>query len=307
VLIGLYSDALAHLPLGEFLDFCADRGVSHVEFGTGNWSSAPHVDPFALLASKAGPSELAAALKSRGLTLSALNCSGNPLHPRHGEQHRAVIHKTIELAALLGIERIVTMSGCPAGPGDQYPNWITTSWPPETTEILRWQWDEQVLPYWSKTVSFARDHGVRLCFEMHGAQCVYNVETFERLRDAFGDTVGVNFDPSHLLWMGADPIAAAARLGNSIYHVHAKDARVEPAARENGRLDAKSVVPVAGRSWNFVAVGRGQAPAFWADLIRTLRASGYDDVLSVENEDYSMSAEEGIQQSVSALRALGVS
>jgi sugar phosphate isomerase/epimerase len=89
--------------------------------------------------------------------------------------------------------------------------------------------------------------------------------------------------------------------------VHAKDARVEPAARENGHLDAKSVVPVAGRSWNFVAVGRGQSIAFWADLIRTLRVVGYEDVLSIENEDYSMSAEEGIQQSVSALQALGVS
>lgn len=303
--LGLYSDSLGSLTLAQCLDFCTARGLSHIEFGTGNWSSAPHLDLEALVGSRERRSELAGLLASRNLSLSALNCSGNPLHPgEKGERNRDVISKTITLAALLGLDRIVTMSGCPAGPGDSHPNWITTSWPPETTQILEWQWTEHVLPYWRETVAFARDHGVRLAFEMHGAQCVYNVETFERLRDAHGDTVGLNFDPSHMLWMGADPVAVARRVAGSVCHVHAKDTRIEGAARINSRLDAKRVMPVAGRSWNFVAVGLGQDAAFWACLIDELRAGGYDDVMSIENEDYSLGAEDAVSQAIACLMPL---
>jgi sugar phosphate isomerase/epimerase len=227
------------------------------------------------------------------------------LHPgEKGEQHRRVTHDTIRLAAALGLDRIVTMSGCPAGPGDGHPNWITTSWPPETTVILDWQWKEMLLPYWRETVAFARDHGVRLCFEMHGAQCVYNVESFLRLREATDDTVGLNFDPSHLIWMGADPVAVARRLAGSIYHVHAKDTRIETHAEVNSRLDAKRVTPIEGRSWNFVAVGLGQEPSFWSRLVRELQAGGYDDVMSIENEDYALSAEEAVSQAVDTLKPL---
>ena len=69
----------------------------------------------------------------------------------------------------------------------------------------------------------------RLCLELHGQQNVYNVETLFRLRDAVGPVVGANFDPSHLFWMGADPLAATRCSAPAIYHVHAKDTRVDPA------------------------------------------------------------------------------
>ncbi len=280
--LGLYTDSLGQWPLSACIDFAARNRVGHIELGTGNWSAAPHLDLDAMLADPGRRSDLLALLVDRGLALSALNCSGNPLHPgESGGVHRATIRRTIELAALLGLDRIVTMSGCPGAPGDSHPNWITTSWPPETTVILEWQWREVLLPYWRETAAFARDHGVRVCLEMHGAQCVYNVESFLRLREATDETIGLNFDPSHLMWMGADPVAAAARVAGSIYHVHAKDTRVEAAAQVNGRLDTKPVVPVAGRSWNFVAVGEGQGPAFWERLVGQLRAGGYDDVMSI--------------------------
>jgi sugar phosphate isomerase/epimerase len=305
VKLGLYSDSLAHLSLVECLDFCVRKGLTHIELGTGNWSASPHLDVDALIVSTDRRSELHEMLAARKLTLSALNCSGNPLHPgTTGEQHRDITAKTIALAALLGLDRIVTMSGCPAGPGDSHPNWITTSWPPETTTILEWQWKERLLPYWRESVALARDHGVRLCFEMHGAQCVYNAESFLRLRDATDETVGLNFDPSHLIWMGADPVAVARRLGGCIYHVHAKDTRIETAAEINSQLDAKRVTPVVGRSWNFVAVGLGQDRSFWSRLIGELRAGGYDDVMSIENEDYSLSAEDAVSQAVNCLEPL---
>ena len=301
--LGLYSDGLGHLPLEACLDFCHERSLECIELGTGNWSQAPHVDLASLLASSSRRDELLGAIAEHGLTISALNCSGNPLHPgAAGEAHRKVIADSIVLASQMGIGRIVTMSGCPGGPGDNHVNWIVTSWPPETGEILTWQWREQVIPYWVELAAMARDHGVRLCLEMHGVQCVYNVETFERLRAETGDGVGINFDPSHLLWMGADPIAAAERLGSNIFHAHAKDARLEGAAAINSRLDAKPVMPVEGRSWNFVAVGRGQDASFWRALVETLRGAGYEDVLSIENEDYALAAADAIDASIACLR-----
>ncbi len=303
--LGLYTDGVGHLDLDQCLTFAATHGLSCVELGTGNWSAAPHLDLDDLLASADRRDDLRGRLAARGISLSALNCSGNPLHPGAvGGRHREVVDKTIRLAATLGLTRIVTMSGCPGGPGDAHPNWITTSWPPETTQILDWQWREVMLPYWRENVALARDHGVRLAIEMHGSQCVYNAETFVRLRDATDETVGLNFDPSHMLWMGADPLEVARQLAGAVYHVHAKDTRIEPAARLNGRLDAKPTVPVGGRSWNFVAVGAGQDSGFWAALVAALRRGGYDDVMSIENEDYSLAAEDAVARAVACLDPL---
>ena len=73
-----------------------------------------------------------------------------------------------------------------------------------------------LIPYWRELVAYAQGVGVRkLCLELHGHQNVYSVGTFFRLRGAVGETVGVNFDPSHLLWMGADPLSAIKALGLS--------------------------------------------------------------------------------------------
>src|SRR4029079_17840971 len=123
------------------------------------------------------------------------------------------------------------MSGCPGAPGDSHANWVTTEWPPELREILRWQWDEVLIPYWKELVAFGAKHGVqKFCLELHGHQNVYSVGTLKRLRDAVGESVGANFDPSHLFWMGADPMQAVRELGAATYHVHAKDTRLQPLA-----------------------------------------------------------------------------
>ncbi|SDI39592.1 Xylose isomerase-like TIM barrel [Alteribacillus bidgolensis] len=150
------------------------------------------------------------------------------------------------------------MLGLPrGGPGETTPNWITTSLPPINSEILNWQWEEVALPYWEKTVQEAKNHGIeKIALENHGSQLVYNRETLMRLRDHVGEMVGMNFDPSHLFWMGGDPIMAVRSLGNAIYHVHAKDTRLEKGILETeGSLDTKSVHSFSNRSWNFAAIG----------------------------------------------------
>jgi sugar phosphate isomerase/epimerase len=302
--IGLNTDSLGRLTLDQALDLAAELGIDCVEFPTGGWSPAPHVDLDRLVESDAARRELLASVRDRGLAISALTCNGNQLDPVSGADHDAVTRKTIALARQLEVDRVVLMSGCPGGPGDRWANWITVAWPPETAEVLRYQWDDVVIPYWRYLTAYATDQGVtKLCIELHGQQVVYNVPTLLRLREAAGPVVGANYDPSHLMWMGADPIAAIDALGDAIYHVHAKDTRLEPERQAlTSRLETTPNSEVDARSWNYVTLGYGHDAAFWRSFCLALRRAGYDDVLSIEHEDASMTPAEGVRESVALLR-----
>ena len=303
--IGMVTDSLGSLGFEGVLDAAVGLGLECVEFATGNWSTAPHIDIDALLRSKSARDKFTRAVAERGLSISALTCSGNSLHPgKSGKQHDAVIRKTIELAPQIGVDRVILMSGCPGAKGDKHPNWITVAWPPETTEILEWQWNEVLIPYWRELVGFARKKGIRrLCLELHGGQNVYNVSTLMRLREACGEAVGVNFDPSHLMWMGADPIAAIDALGSAIFHVHAKDTRIDPRnAALDSRIETRPSADARHRSWNYVTLGYGHGEDFWRAFCLALRRAGYDGVLSIEHEDMAMSPMEGMRKSVDLLR-----
>jgi sugar phosphate isomerase/epimerase len=305
--IGMITDSLGELSFDDLLGTAAELGIEQLEFAAGNWSRAPHLALDRMLDSAPAREEFMVRLRDHGLSISALNCSGNPLHPGEaGARHREVTRKTIALASLLGVERVVMMSGCPGGPGDANANWVTTSWPPETQAILRYQWEEVLIPYWQDLVAYSRGLAVRkLCLELHGHQNVYSVGTFFRLRDAVGETVGVNFDPSHLMWMGADPLVAIAALGSAIYHVHAKDTRLEPQALAlGGRIEIRPAEDFAHRSWNYVTLGRGSDEGWWRQFCQRLAAIGYDDVLSIEHEDLALPPIDGVKQSVALLRSV---
>jgi len=302
--IGMITDSVGALDFDAMLALSARLGLDTLEFGCGNWSSAPHLDRAALLADAGRRRDFLSRIAGQGLAISALNCSGNQLHPgEDGRAHDKVVRETIELAGQLGVDRVVLMSGCPAAPGDSYPNWITVEWPLEVRKVLQYQWDDVLIPYWLDLVAFAHARGIRkLCIELHGQQNVYNVRTLLRLRDAVGETVGANYDPSHLMWMGADPIAAIRALGPAIYHVHAKDTRIDPAIA--GLHSTIETIPgdrFQERSWNYVTLGYGHGEAWWAEFMATLAAVGYDDVLSIEHEDFMMSPVEGMEKSVALL------
>jgi sugar phosphate isomerase/epimerase len=305
--IGLLTDSLANLDLGTMLGAAAELGVECLEFGCGNWSSAPHVDLDGMLENAGMRRDFMARVADHGMSISALNCSGNPLHPgAEGLRQHEVTLKTFRLARQLGIERIVMMSGLPGGPGDANPNWITTEWPPECRSILQYQWDERIIPYWRDLAATARDNGIRqLCLELHGHQAVYNPHTLTRLRNVTGDIVGANYDPSHPMWMGADPLAAVRALGEAIYYVHAKDTRIEPVtAGIDGVLDTRPSDEVAARTWNYVTLGFGHGEEWWRQFCAALRMAGYNDVLSIEHEDSLIEPLEGVRRSVELLRAV---
>ena len=303
--LGLVTDSLAAYPLERAAAICRELGLEQVELGCGNWSPAPHVDLKQLTADAGARRRLLDILAENGLAISALNCSGNPLFPgEKGERDRAVAADTFLLAEQLGLDTVVMMSGLPGGcPEDRTPTWIVTSWPPETEEILRYQWQAAV-PVWRGLAARARDHGVRhIALEFHGWQLVYNVETLRRLQsEVGGDLLGVNLDPSHLFWMGADPLEVAKALADCIYHVHIKDVRLEPSAGQNTLLDTKGVLEYASRSWNFVTPGSGHGADWWRAFLRTLRECGYDGALSIEQEDYTIPLEEALKKAVSLLR-----
>jgi sugar phosphate isomerase/epimerase len=299
------SDSLGHLPFEEAVKASAELGLAALEICMGNWSEAPHADLQSLLESKDKRRDLLSVLERNGLSLAALNCSGNQLHPVDGERQSKVVYDTLRLAEQLDIHTIVLMSGLPAGgPGDLKPNWITSAWPPENREILEWQWHEKLLPYWTKLAVAARDHGVtKLCIEMHGAQLVYNVPTLLKLREEVGTIVGANFDPSHLFWMGADPLAAIGALGDAIHHVHAKDTMMNGAALElTGCLETIGHQNVRDRAWSYITVGYSHDEKWWREFCYRLRLNGYDGWLSIEHEDIILSRMEGMRRSVDLLR-----
>ncbi|KAB1642700.1 sugar phosphate isomerase/epimerase family protein [Gulosibacter chungangensis] len=303
--IGFLTDGLGHLPFPQALDLVSKLGLTQVEIATGNWSSAPHIDLDAVVNDPAQIASLRAQIEQRGLHIEALNASGNVLHPASGPDQDRVVRKTILLAEQLGVSKIVMMSGLPAvNPGDQVAPWITTCWPPENGHNLEKQW-QAAAEYWQALVPFANDHGVtRIAVEMHADQLVYNVPTLLRLRELAGDTVGANFDPSHLMWMGAEPIESVKALKGAIHHVHAKDTKIEPLSATRSLLETNFFDRREERAWNYVTLGEGHPRGleFWGEFCAALRTSGYDGVLSIEHEDVAYAPEEGLDLAVTRLR-----
>jgi sugar phosphate isomerase/epimerase len=290
VKIGLFLALFHDRPLGDALVAARNAGCQAVEVST----TGPH-------AHEDIPTQVAA----YGLELSALSCHGNPLHPNAAIAEKADqdFRETVRLATEAGIHTVVTFSGCPGESEHSLrPSWVTCSWPDDFLETLDWQWNERVLPYWAEAADFAREHGIRVAIEPHPGQAVYNTDTMLRLRAAAGESIGVNFDPSHLFWQQIDPIASAKALGSAIFHVHAKDTGFNPdRLRLNGVLETH--VNTDERSWIFRSVGDGHPVEFWRELVVALQESGYDHVLSIEHEDPLRPPDEGVRRAVGTLNA----
>jgi sugar phosphate isomerase/epimerase len=306
--IGVFSVLFGNKPFEETLDYLVELGVEAVEIGTGAYPGNAHANPAMLLRSERRVTEFREAIHRRGLIISALSCHGNPLHPQRSiaRAHHDVFIQTLELAKRLDVSTVITFSGCPGGdPKAAQPNWIVSPWPPEFSSMLAWQWKERVKPYWKDTVKACRAAGVRVAIEMHPNFVVYNPETMMRLRDIAPRVIGCNFDPSHMFWQGVDITTAIRTLGDAIFHVHAKDCRVDRAnVMRNGVLDAKSYTRELERSWIFRTVGYGNDALVWKDIVTNLRLVGYDHVLSIEHEDSVMSGAEGLRKAVDFLKGI---
>jgi len=306
--IGLFIALFGDRPLEDALDTCVAEGIQSVEIGAGAYPGTPHLDVPKLLESKAERDSLLNKIHSRGLMLSALSIHGNPVHPNKAiaEDHHTAFVNAVKLAGLLGVPCVNGFSGCPGdGPNATNPNWVTCAWPDEFRDILEYQWNEVMIPYWTEQSKLLKENNVKFCIEMHPGFAVYSNDTLLKLRNAVGDSIGANFDPSHLWWQGIDPIAAVRELGQegALYHVHAKDTKIDPYnSGRNGNLDTKSYGDIMNRSWVFRSVGYGHSVEWWKDFVSTLRAVGYDYVLSIEHEDGLMSSMEGLRKALGVLK-----
>ena len=302
VLANLYGDK----SLEETLQIVTSLGVTCVEIGAGGYPGKAHCNPAELLADSAKYNEFVSLFKKYNVEICALATHGNALHPdkKIAAQFDSDFRDAVLLAEKLGVETVITFSGCPGDSEDsKYPNWVTCPWPEDFLKILDWQWNEKLIPYWKEAAAFALEHNVpHIAFEMHPGFCVYNPETLLRLRREVGDVIGANFDPSHLIWQGIDPVAAVRELKGAIYHFHAKDTKVDKYnTAKNGVLDTKHYSDELNRSWIFRTVGYGNDETYWRDIVSNLRLCGYDGVLSIEHEDSVMTRDEGLRKAVSFL------
>jgi sugar phosphate isomerase/epimerase len=284
-----------------------ERGVETVELGTGGYNGSDHCDPFLLLQYPDKLCELKKLLNKYHLQISGLSCHSNHVHPNKAVRDAAArtYTATLQLAESLNVDTVISFSGCPGDcPEAKYPNWVTCDWPPDFREILKYQWDEILIPFWRDAAKEAERYGVqKIALELHPGFCVYNTETLMKLRGAVGDSIGANVDPSHLFWQGMRPKEVIKELKGAIYHFHAKDTHIDCANTFiNGVLDTKDMEAFAEkRSWLFRTVGYGHGASEWNEILSALRFAGYDGAISIEHEDVLMSTEEGLQKAIDFL------
>lgn len=305
--LGVLTNMLGAWPFEKALELFTSLGIEMVEIGAGGYPGKQHADPAVLLHSETELQKYKDLLKKYNVEISAISCHGNPVHPNKeiAKNFDTEMRQAILLAEKLGVHQINTFSGCPGDcPTSENPNWVTCPWPNEFGDILNYQWNDVLLPYWAEFVQFAADHGVdKIGFELHPGFCVYNTESMLRIRREIGPALGANLDPSHLIWQGMEPVAVIRALGDAIFHFHAKDTKVDKYnTAVNGVLDTKPYSDEIHRSWVFRSVGYGNDELYWKDIISNLRMVGYDHAISIEHEDSIMSQKEGLERAVSMLK-----
>ena len=213
--LGAYTACLHDKPVAEAIQTLRELGLDSAEINSGGFLPPVHLPIEQLRAGKDAREEYLGLFASAGVTLTALNCNGNPLdpNPEVGPRHAQDVRDAIELGALLGVRRVVTMSGLPAAePGGQLPSWTVEPWHSVFLDSRDYQWNEVAIPFWKDIQARAADADVKVCIEMHPHNLVYNPATMERLATAIDAThVGAEMDPSHLFWQGIDPVLAVGR------------------------------------------------------------------------------------------------
>lgn len=305
--LAICTDVYAELSYTDMLDKVKSLGIDAVEMTAGGWGARTHCPTKELLSSEEKLSAYKQELKKRGMEIAALNASGNQLWPSElGKEYSDSMYECVILANKLGVKKIVCMSGLPAGnETDTTPNWITSSitMTAYMPAVVEYQWNTTIA-WWKAFVQHCKKYGIdQIAIEEFPCQMVYNPETLWRLRNAVDPIIGINLDPSHLIALGADPIASARALKGAIYHLHGKDARIERGIADiNGLPEWKDVSDVENRTWNYVAVGCGKGLQWWKEFFSVCRMLGYDDYVSLEMEDLTMSKEAGVLTSVDALK-----
>lgn len=305
--LSVVNGVFGGMTLDESLKFLSEHGVKQLELGVGGYPGTVHADAKKLIHDEAGRKALVDTFKKYDATISAIAVHGNCVHPdkQIAQSFQTDFEAACILAGQLGVKRIVTFSGCPGSDeAAQQPSWVTCAWPSEYLDVLDYQWNKVLIPYWKTAVEFASKHGVeKIALEMHPGFCVYNPETLLKLRAAVGPVIGANLDPSHLIWQGMNIIDVIYTLGDAIYYFHAKDTELNDRnIRKNGVLDTKHYGDLQNRSWVFRTMGYGTDN--WKQIFSALKIVGYNDSISIEHEDALMEPLEGLEKAIEYLNGV---
>jgi len=279
--LGLLTAAFPDLTLEDVAAWASETGFEALEVACWpaagaerrRYSGVSHIDVDALDADAI--KRVREIFDRRGLAISALAYYPNPLDPDPGLRSHAQAHlkKVIEAAARLEVNLVFTFIG------------RNQSLPVEAAFA-------EVLDQWPPIVRFAAERGVRIAIENcpmifspdewpGGRNLAYSPALWRRLFEAIPEeTLGLNLDPSHLVWQFIDYQRVVREFGHRIYHVHAKDMEID-----RDGLYANGVMSL-GMGWQVPRLpGLGEVQ--WNRFIAGLIAAGYDGAVSVEHEDRS--------------------
>jgi sugar phosphate isomerase/epimerase len=307
--IGVLDGQYSHLSVEMMIEKISAMELEAVEIIVGGYGVPKHIPIEDILADPAKAKAWKKKFEDRNIKVAALNTSGNPIHPNPeiAKIHDDDLRKTIRLAERLEVPVVVAFSGCPGdSPSAKHPNWVTYRWPPDYEEVVTWQWEKVVIPYWRDAAKFARAHGVkRIAIEMHPGFVAYNPYTLLKLREAVGEEIGANCDLSHLFWQGCDPVEVIHLFGKhgALFHAHMKDTVIfKNIAAETGVLNfSQDLAKSSQGSVMFRAVGYGHGAQVWKDIVKAYMDVGYEGVLSIENED-SILTEAGVERAAYVLK-----
>ncbi|MEO0023648.1 MAG: hypothetical protein RL196_89 [Actinomycetota bacterium] len=314
---GAYNAVLHSMDLPSAIDYIASIGLEGIELNSGGFLPPSHIPTFDdVLVSDVARDDFLGQFEGKAVSIAGLNCNGNPLHPdpKIGNKHSNDVRRSIRLANRLGQNRVVTMSGLPAGEvGGVRPNWVVNAWNSAALDVIDYQF-EIAAKFWAEIDREARDLDVKVALELHPQNVVFNPASMRELIARAGTTnIGVELDASHLFWQQMDPIAVVKDLGPLVLHAAAKDIRINPEVAINGVLDNsfRRLGPDEPRtnlggdewanewpkpsSWDFVAVGKGHPIDYWADFIAALNDVDPNMICNIEHEDVEFGGLEGLE------------
>lgn len=230
--------------------------------------------------------------RHQGIVRSRVWGDGDPESVR--QRAAAELMDTARMARALGVGTVVGFTGSSIW---QY----VTQFPPVPDEVIERGYRD-FADRWNPILDVFDECGVRFAHEVHPSEIAYDHWTTVRTLEAIGhrEAFGLNWDPSHMLWQGIDPVAFLSDFADRIYHVDCKDTRMRMGDGRSGILSSHLAFGHPRRGWDFVSAGRGDVP--WGDAFRTLTAIGYRGPISIEWEDAGMDRLQGAPEALEALR-----
>ncbi|PZQ90728.1 MAG: AP endonuclease [Leifsonia xyli] len=312
----LFTGQWADLPLTEVAALAAGWGYDGLELAC----SGDHLDLQRADEDEAYLRGVRQLLDHHGLDLFAISnhLSGqavcdSPIDFRHeailrpyvwgdgdaeGVRRRAAddMKRAARVARKLGVDTVVGFTGSSIWP-------YLAMFPPVPSSAID-EGYEDFARRWNPILDVFDAEGVRFAHEVHPGEIAYDYVTSVKALEALDhrEAFGFNWDPSHMMWQGIDPVGFIVDFAERIYHVDCKDTRVRPSTGRAGVLGSHLPWGDPRRGWDFVSTGRGDVP--WEDAFRALASIGYGGPISVEWEDAGMDRLHGAREAVGFVRSL---